>query len=347
MRYFYLTQNIKMKSIAVLFSTLLLINYSQGQSVKDFIIPANPNNNATFYMIDTAALTSQLTRNISYSKKGNSYQITDSKLIDDNVSSAEMKTIQFLGNNVILKKSVLTSILEPDKIKTENCNKIIFVLPEIGKTSSWVMTDETIDEKKDTIRCTAFWTSVRINISQKKAIKVIKQIKNTHFKIIEYYVFGIGYWESEIEDRHKIKNLEMLNELEYIPEVIASSSNSTNIDNSPTLISKYEKLVIAGIVPEDPNVQTKYDERDMRGIFWHDNLSNASLYTREEIEKLGYEYVKVTIDDNDQITTCYRNCRKNLLLEVTEWYNMKISLDIEWFSNSVKHSIGYLMYCDL
>jgi hypothetical protein len=109
---------------------------------------------------------------------------------------------------------------------------------------------------------------------------------------------------------------------------------------------KYEKYLISAQRPTDPRGETQYDSRDYRAIIWSDQLSNASVYTGQGIESIGYEYLKVTVNDRQHITYAYRNCKKNLLLDITEWYDNKLVIDIQWFSPQVKGGIAFLLGCD-
>jgi hypothetical protein len=90
--------------------------------------------------------------------------------------------------------------------------------------------------------------------------------------------------------------------------------------------------------------QTKY-ERDYKVIVWNDKLSNAYSYSTEVLAKTNFEYLGKSDEDDNHITFVYRDCSKNLIVEVTEWYNSKLSISMQWYSPSVKRSIGYLKYC--
>ncbi|AMS25694.1 hypothetical protein AEM51_00345 [Bacteroidetes bacterium UKL13-3] len=101
-----------------------------------------------------------------------------------------------------------------------------------------------------------------------------------------------------------------------------------------------------GNKPSDSDVQTKY-ETDYRVIVWNDPLIKDYKYSNEAFDKLGYEFVKKNEGDNYQRSKIYRSCSKGIIVEVTEWYNVKLSISLQWYQPSVRKSIGYLMYCDM
>lgn len=322
-----------------IFLTIVNIATIAGQTVKSYFIPTNGYNKATFYTPNkTTGEATEMTRRIYYVQKGTSYDLTDAKLFQGQPSSIVTKTVQFVGNEVKMIKSISTDLTVTNKKRTYNPAQTIFKLPAVGQTATW-----TIPSVGDgTLKYTASWTTVVVDGKTKKAIKVVETIPNFSAKMVEYYVSGIGLWKSEIQSEGKSQTSDKFDELSY--DTTATEEAEEN--NSNSLIAKYEKCVINGQKPAEANVQTKYDNRDFRAIIFGDKLSNVSLYTRQEIEKLGYEYLKITVDDYQHRTYSYRNCKKNILLDITEWYNYKISIDIQWFSNSVKPTIGYLMYCD-
>lgn len=98
--------------------------------------------------------------------------------------------------------------------------------------------------------------------------------------------------------------------------------------------------------PSVSNVQIKYDDKDYRALVFTDILSKAPKYTTEEIEKLNYEYIGVSINDSQHKSYTYRNCRYNILLEVTEWYNTKLVISLQWYSAAMRNVIPYLRSCN-
>lgn len=334
------TSSTKPKAVYRISDTTYKVSDTTQFTIKNFFIPDLPNNRATFYTPDnTTGGQTSMTRMIYYVRNGSFLDIIDTHMFDGQPSSIVTRIVQFTSNEVKMVKSVLTSVGVTNKKQSYNPPQTLLKMPAAGQTISWTFTDFA----GDTYKCTASWVIVSIDGKQRKAIRVNKAIPGLTAREIEYYVSGIGFWKSDIQSSDgKIQTADKFDELEYDPTVTAQAEEGTN----KSQISKYENLVIKGQTPSDASVQTKYDDRDYHAIFWGDKLSNASMYARQEIEKLGYEYIKITDNDNQHITYTYRNCKKNLLLEITEWYNYKISVDIQWFSNAVKGSTGYLMFCN-
>jgi len=82
-------------------------------------------------------------------------------------------------------------------------------------------------------------------------------------------------------------------------------------------------------------------------ILWNDKLYNKSLYNERSLKDLGYDYMGITVDDSNHTTYTYRNCAKNLVLDITEWYNLKLSIFISWYSDIVKNSSGRFIGCPI
>ncbi|HZK93582.1 MAG TPA: hypothetical protein VFC67_05195 [Prolixibacteraceae bacterium] len=109
-------------------------------------------------------------------------------------------------------------------------------------------------------------------------------------------------------------------------------------------VTYFEKFIINGVKPPDTIVQTKY-ESDYRVIVWNDPLIKDYKYSNEAFYKQGYEFVKKNEGDSQQRSKIYRNCSKGIIVEVTEWYNVKLSVSLKWFALPVRKGVGYLMYC--
>ncbi len=119
----------------------------------------------------------------------------------------------------------------------------------------------------------------------------------------------------------------------------------TQVYSQDNKISYYEKFIIEGVDPYEDGVQTRY-QNDYRVLVWNDELTKDYKYNNEAFDKLGYEYVKTNKGDHSQISTVYRNCDKGIICTVTKWYGLKLSISIEWYDESVRRSIGYLMFCE-
>lgn len=111
-------------------------------------------------------------------------------------------------------------------------------------------------------------------------------------------------------------------------------------------VTYFEKYIIAGNIPPDTVVQTKY-ENNYRFIVWNDPLIKDYKYSNEAFDKLGYEFVKTNAGDNLQSSKIYRSCSKGIIIEVTKWYGLKLSISMKWFPTTIRKSVGDLMYCDV
>jgi hypothetical protein len=129
--------------------------------------------------------------------------------------------------------------------------------------------------------------------------------------------------------------------------MLAFNIYRTDIAPEPIIkdVTYFEKFIISGTTPPDTNVQTKY-ETDYRVIVWNEPLIKSYKYSNEAFDKLGYELVKKNEGDNQQTSNVYRCCSKGIVIEVTEWYNFKLSIAIQWYAPSMRRQIGYLMYCN-
>lgn len=110
-------------------------------------------------------------------------------------------------------------------------------------------------------------------------------------------------------------------------------------------IKDYEACIINKTIPTE-QYSYKYNDSD-RVIVWNDKLIRNYKYTDEAFDTLGYDFVKTTTGDNSKHSKIYRNCTKGIIIEVTEWYNVKLSISMNWYAKSKRKGIGYLMYCNL
>lgn len=104
-----------------------------------------------------------------------------------------------------------------------------------------------------------------------------------------------------------------------------------------------EEHIVDGLKPWSEDITSNYSD-NYRVIIWNEDLSKAEKYTVKELLKLGYEFIDNTQGDNYQYSSIFRNCDKNIILTITEWYKVKYSISIEWYSNAVKNKT-YLGYC--
>ncbi len=110
-------------------------------------------------------------------------------------------------------------------------------------------------------------------------------------------------------------------------------------------IAYYEDCIINKTIPTE-QYDYKYVD-NMRIIVWNDKLISNYKYSNEEFDKLGYDYFKTTSGDKNQSSKIYRNCSKGTVIEVTEWYNVKLSISIKWYPINIRKSIGYMLGCGL
>ena len=109
-------------------------------------------------------------------------------------------------------------------------------------------------------------------------------------------------------------------------------------------VTYFEQFVINGNIPSETDVQTKY-EREYRAIIWNESLKMKYKYSPESFDKIGYEFVKKNEGDKYQQSSIYCSCSKGIIVEVTEWYDAKLSISLQWFDQSIRMRIGPLMYC--
>jgi hypothetical protein len=106
-------------------------------------------------------------------------------------------------------------------------------MPLPGQTISWIT-----NQGKGIYKFTASWTTVSINGKTKKAIKLIKTIEGFTAYYTEYYVKGIGLWQSEIiSENGKVQTSDKFNGLTYDPTATKfdSYSNSLIINESSSV----------------------------------------------------------------------------------------------------------------
>ena len=108
-------------------------------------------------------------------------------------------------------------------------------------------------------------------------------------------------------------------------------------------IKYYEDCILKQYTPMEA-VSYKY-ATNLSYIVWNDYLKNADKYSQEALELLGYTYLKMTVSDNSHNTVAYRNCNTGIAIEVTEWYNLKISISIQWYPKNVRSGIYYFLSC--
>ena len=117
-----------------------------------------------------------------------------------------------------------------------------------------------------------------------------------------------------------------------------------NIQSDKKTISYFENFITVGNKPPDADVQSQY-KNDWRLIVWNDPLIKDYKYSNEAFDKMGYQFVKNNINDEQHWSKIYRNCDKSIIVEVTEWYGIKLSIDMQWYSKETRNQIVFLMFC--
>ncbi len=387
-----------LKKSNFLFIILLLSPcFSYAQTVRDWYWPKGNFNQMTYYMPNattgkpTTATRISYYAQIGYLRKTKNkvhreitdFEITDVQLMNNQPGLIEKKSIEFVGNEVRIKKKTIKLVDdENEKTTVFSPTQTIFKLPLKGRSESWLYNG---------LKYTSSWTTMLTDGDKIEAIKVVQYSPKWNNSTVQYYIEGYGLVETIVtseksniildkfhqrlfnEDLYtddlsrntkfnylKSENI-FTDPLErsyedsqfyfYLNEPTKKISNNFNshtkpkIENSLSLITTYEKLVINNEEPNLEGVQTKYDDKDYRVIIWNDKLYNKTLYNNKSLKDLGYDYIGITQDDSRHITYSYRNCEKNLTLELTEWYDLKLSIFVSWFSDVVKNSSGKFIGC--
>lgn len=182
-----------MKKTIIALLVVLTSMTVNGQTIKDYFIPASPNNKSKFYTPNKTGGRTESTRIIYYIKRGNTYDITNSPMYEGKPMSIQTMTVEITTNSVKMTKSISTTMFETNKKESYNPSQTILKMPAIGQTVNW----KYINISGKSIECLASWTDVNINGATTEAIKVVKQTEWNDIKTIEYYVKGIGLWEIE------------------------------------------------------------------------------------------------------------------------------------------------------
>ncbi|MEX0813905.1 MAG: hypothetical protein WD048_16925 [Chitinophagales bacterium] len=204
----------KMKISILALAVCLNSLTTQAQTIKDFFVPTSPKNKATFYTPSKTGGRTDMTRTIYYVDKGSSYNITDAKMTFGKPTSIQTNTVTFTDNEVKITKSVSTSMLGPTN-KQENHNPplVLFKMPAPGKTVTWSSL-----YSGDTLKYTASWTTLNVDGKELKTIKVEREIEYFGSTIIEYYLQGIGLYNTDYKGSDgKVQAFEKFDQLSYDP----------------------------------------------------------------------------------------------------------------------------------
>jgi hypothetical protein len=108
-------------------------------------------------------------------------------------------------------------------------------------------------------------------------------------------------------------------------------------------IKYFQDCILQGQKPPQA-IFTDY-KSGQRTLVWNEQLIKKHKYSDEEFDKLGYDYINISAQDNKHYSKLYRHCKKGILVEVTEWYGMKMSISMSWYSNNYRSQIYYLRFC--
>lgn len=295
---------------------------SFAQEAISYFAPSTNYNTAEYQDQTQAGAKMNIVRQVLYNIKSDKVELTE-VLLSSNKPINTSVSVHKITSKEVYKISVNVG----DGMKYFPQPICILKVPPKNGSASWIIDDGS--EKETNV---SSWTIVEYLSQKRPAIKVVKKVGNQSNYSIDYYVENVGLWRTEIVAKNKSIVMDRLQRLFF------SNFAETN------QISKYEERLFSNSFKSEEGVSIR--EKDFRMISWSTTLNNASSYTREKIEKMGFEYIKIEDNDRAHITYAYRNCSKNIIFKVTEWYDLKISFHLEWFSNDVKKSIPSFFWCE-
>lgn len=311
----------KILFVRFLFCLLFSSIQTFSQQAINYFLPSNKHNAAEYKDQTDAGLKLNITRHIIYKLERNSLETTETLFSSNNIVDITLYIYK------ITTKEVLKEATDKGSGK-KYFNSPICVLKVPPKNGSISWTTYFGSEKLEN---TSSWITVEYLNEQKSGIKVVRKPIGRTSYTIDYYIEGVGFWKSEIITKTKIITTDKLERV---------YSNNLQRQNE---LGHYEEKLLSMNFEEKEGVSIK--ERDYRLISWSQDLNKASNYTREKIEALGFEYLKIIDKDQAHITYLYRKCSNNILLKVTEWYGLKLSILLEWYSDQVKNSIPSFAWC--
>ena len=184
----------------------------KGQSIKDYFLPDPAYNKVSFYKPDNTGESTGMGKVIYYIKSGENYDITVADFLNGKYGSVNTKTIQFSAAEVKMIKATLFG----NKKQNYSPPRTILKMPTAGQTLSWTYTAIS----GDAIKCKASLTTVAIDGTQRKAIKLVEIITGAEDwgKTIAYYVKGIGLWKTDIVTvAGETTTLDKFDKMEYEP----------------------------------------------------------------------------------------------------------------------------------
>lgn len=174
-------------------------SYSQNQSekvsVSDFFIPFNANK-IDYYANYKTPPYIRNNREVFFLQKEKGYDIYDSQLMGDQITSKSIRTVILTNSEVKMLRVKVESMLVAPKLRTFPVPVVILKLPIDGKPATWISKSDVGDIES----CIATFSPVKYKREEVQAIKVVRTSKTNKIKTVEYYAKGIGLFKLEFYD---------------------------------------------------------------------------------------------------------------------------------------------------
>lgn len=212
-----------------------------GQSLKEYYIPSQSNfNKANFYYTEYTGERTDKSKVIFYTKnKDGTFDILEVEMLQGQPSSIITKTVNITATEVVMNKSISTGLIETNKKINYEPAKILLKMPLYNQTATWNILNEK--NNKNTIY-TSSWTTLMIEKQIKKAIKVISHRDDQDFKIIFYYVEGIGLMKIDVVDDGKIIPFQKFDGLSY--EVVKPDVLKNHITSNKVTVERLSNVTV-------------------------------------------------------------------------------------------------------
>lgn len=211
-------KHMKMNKLFVALSLIIITHYVSGQNIKDYFIPANDLNKSVFYKPDpNTGLKTEFETIIWFIKKTDSkYELNQGRYMGGKIMNIETKYVDITQNEVLVTKTIVTTMFVTNKEQIYNPSQIFLKLPQTNSISKWDYTTTA----GDVLKCKSEWTQVSYKNETKKAIKVTREYYENESVVnwatnIEYYVEGVGLWKIQT---YKGEDTEILEKQENDPE---------------------------------------------------------------------------------------------------------------------------------
>jgi len=264
---------------SILFTVLITVSLkSSSQNVRDYYLPDNTVNKATFHDPRSSESGNVYSKTIEYLKNGLIYDIIYSNLVNNTPAAIQTFSVKFEKGQVEKISSITTNIMGKDIKHNYNPPKVIFKIPQLGKSITWIFND---DGDKDI--CTASWTSTNVGGIIKPTIKLITQPIELHARRIDYYVKGMGLYQSEIEGSQGKQITDTLYSLQrdILPGMLPEKniSNPLKLPNPRKVLSRKTY-----ILKTQYSKQQIFDYYKKLGAVSQDNPTSLSMSSYEGSE---------------------------------------------------------------